>query len=42
MSADVWRPRCVDFKAHIWRAAHPNSFGQRDIANAVEAQLGSL
>ena len=30
-----------DLKAYIWRTGHPNSFGQRDIANAVEQQLGS-
>jgi lysophospholipase L1-like esterase len=31
-----------DLRAHLWRAAHPNTFGQQDIARAVEAQLGNL
>jgi hypothetical protein len=26
-----------DIHAHVWRAAHPNTFGQADIAKAVEA-----
>ena len=29
----------TDIQAHAWRAGHPNSFGQTDIARAVEAQL---
>jgi hypothetical protein len=31
----------ADLAHHSWRAAHPNTFGQQDIANAIEAQLGS-
>jgi hypothetical protein len=27
---------------HAWRAAHPNAFGQLDIARAIEGQLGDL
>ena len=29
-----------DLKAHKWRTAHPNQFGQQDIAHAIEATLG--
>jgi hypothetical protein len=31
-----------DLEDHVWRAAHPNSFGQRDIANAVEHALAGV
>jgi lysophospholipase L1-like esterase len=31
-----------DLKGHSWRAAHPNSFGQQDIARAIESQLNNL
>ena len=31
-----------DLTDHIWRTAHPNAFGQQDIAHAIENQLGSL
>ncbi len=32
----------ADLGDHTWRAAHPNTFGQQDIARAIESQLGSL
>jgi hypothetical protein len=32
----------TDLANHSWRAAHPNTFGQQDIASAVEAQLGNV
>jgi hypothetical protein len=32
----------TDLTNHVWRTAHPNTFGQQDIAKAVEGQLGSL
>jgi hypothetical protein len=32
----------ADLARHSWRAAHPNTFGQEDIARAVESQLGNL
>jgi GDSL-like lipase/acylhydrolase family protein len=49
--APVFRPKScsttepaaeADLAQHTWRAAHPNTFGQQDIARAVEVQLGNL
>ncbi len=32
----------ADIKHHSWRTAHPNTFGQQDIAKAIETQLGKI
>lgn len=32
----------ADIENHVWRTAHPNTFGQQDIAKALESQLGNL
>ena len=31
-----------DLADHVWRTAHPNAYGQQDIARAIESQLGNL
>jgi hypothetical protein len=39
---DILFRRGQDFEKYIWRAAHPNVYGQQDIANSIESQLGNL
>lgn len=31
-----------DLQNHVWRTAHPNAYGQQDIARAIGSQLDSL
>jgi hypothetical protein len=42
-SCSTDEPNAVnDIVGRVWRTAHPNAFGQQDIARAVESQLGTL